>query len=48
MATNKRTKKEKIDRFKTQCRCLEYMAEILVSENYEIEPVIRISSYGNN
>ncbi len=48
MATNKRTIEEKIKTFKTQCRYLEYSAEIFVSENYDIEPVIKMSSYDDN
>jgi len=48
MATNKRIIEEKIEIFKTQCRLLEYSAEMLVSENYDIEPVIKMSNYGNN
>jgi len=37
-----RTREEKIEVFKTQCRLLERNAEMLVSENYDIEPVIKI------
>ena len=48
MATINLTKEEKIELFKIQCRRLEYMAEMLVSDNYDIEPTIRISNYGNN
>ena len=48
MATIKRTIKEKIEVFKTQCRLLEHNAEMLVSENYDIEPVIKMSNYGND
>lgn len=48
MATIKRTKEEKIKIFKMQCQFLEYNAEMLVSENYDIEPVIKMSNYGNN
>ena len=48
MATNKRTIQEKIEIFKIQCRRLEQNAEILVSEDYDIEPVIKIYSYGSN
>ena len=48
MATNNLTKEEKIELFKMQCRRLEYSAEMLVSDNYDIEPVIKISNYGNN
>lgn len=48
MATTKRTREEKIEIFKTQCRLLEHNAEMLVSENYDIEPVIKMSNYGNN
>ena len=46
MAANKITKK--IKRFKKQCLQLEYMAESLVSNNYDIEPVVKMSNYGNN
>ena len=31
-----------------QCRGLEYSAEMLVSNNYDIEPVIKIITHGNN
>lgn len=48
MATNKRTIEEKIELFKIQCQCLEHNAEMLVSDNYDIEPVIKMSNYGNN
>lgn len=48
MATSKRTIEEKIEIFKIQCRRLEYSAEMLVGENYDIEPVIKMSNYGNN
>jgi hypothetical protein len=48
MATNKRTIEEKIEIFKTQCRQLEHSAEMLVSDNYDIEPVIKMSNYGSN
>lgn len=39
---NNLTKEEKIELFKTQCRRLEYNAEMLVSDNYDIEPVIKM------
>ena len=42
------TREEKIEKFKAQCRCLEHSAEMLVSENYDIEPVIKMSNYENN
>lgn len=42
------TREEKIELFKIQCRRLEYTAEILISNNYDIEPVIKMSNYGNN
>lgn len=45
MATVNLTKEEKIKLFKLQCRRLEYMAEMLVSDNYDVEPVIKISNY---
>lgn len=45
MATSKRTIEEKIELFKIQCRRLEYSAEMLVSDNYDIEPVIKMSNY---
>ena len=48
MATSKRTIEEKIEIFKIQCRRLERNAEMLVGENYDIEPVIKMSNYGNN
>lgn len=48
MATIKRTKEEKIELFKIQCRRLEYCAEMLVSDNYDIEPVIKMSNYDSN
>lgn len=48
MATSKRTIEEKIEIFKIQCRRLEYNAEMLVGENYDIEPVIEMINYGNN
>jgi hypothetical protein len=48
MATTNLTREEKIELFKIQCRSLEYSAEMLVSDNYDIEPVIKISNYGNN
>ena len=48
MATTNLTKEEKIKLFKIQCRRLENSAEMLVSDNYDIEPVIKISNYGNN
>ena len=48
MATSKRTIEEKIELFKIQCRRLEYNAEMLVSENYDIEPMIKMSNYDNN
>ncbi len=48
MPTSKRTIEEKIELFKIQCRHLEYIAEMLVSDNYDIEPVIKMSNYGNN
>jgi hypothetical protein len=48
MEISKRTIKEKIETFKTQCRCLEHNAEMLVGENYDIEPVIKMSNYGTN
>ena len=48
MATINLTKEEKIEIFKIQCRRLEYNAEMLVSDNYDIEPVIKMSNYGNN
>lgn len=47
MATTKRTIEEKIELFKLQCRRLEYMAEMLVSDKYDVEPVIKISNYDN-
>ena len=43
MATNKITKEEKIKRFKAQCRQLEHMAESLVSDDYNIEPVVEMT-----
>ena len=45
MATTKLTREEKIELFKIQCRRLEYSAEMLVSDNYDIEPVIKMSNY---
>lgn len=48
MATTKRTIEEKIELFKIQCRRLEHSAEMLVSDNYDVELVIKISNYGNN
>jgi hypothetical protein len=48
MAAIKRTREEKIEIFKMQCRQLEHSAEMLVSDNYDIEPVIKMSNYGNN
>jgi hypothetical protein len=48
MTTIKRTREEKIEIFKTQCRLLEHNAEMLVSENYDIEPVIKMTDYGKN
>ena len=48
MATNKRTREEKIEIFKMQCQILEHSAETLVSDNYDIEPVVKISKHGNN
>ncbi len=48
MVTTKRTIEEKIELFKIQCRHLEHNAEMLVSESYDIEPVIKMSNYGNN
>lgn len=42
------TRKEKIERFKKQCQCLEYNVEMLISDKYDIEPIIQISNYGNN
>lgn len=42
------TREEKIEIFKKQCRCLECNTEMLVSDKYNIEPVIKISNYGNN
>lgn len=47
MATINLTKEEKIELFKMQCRDLEHNAEMLVGENYDIEPVIKMSKYGN-
>ena len=48
MATIKKTIEEKIEIFKTQCRLLEHNAEMLVSDKYDIEPVIKMSNYDNN
>lgn len=48
MTTINLTREEKIELFKIQCRRLEYSAEMLVSDNYYIEPVIKISDYDNN
>ena len=48
MATTKRTIEEKIELFKIQCRHLEHNAEMLVSENYDIEPVVKMNNYVNN
>ena len=48
MAAIKRTIEEKIEIFKTQCRLLEHNTEMLVGENYDIEPVIKMNNYGNN
>ena len=48
MATTNLKKEKKIELFKIQCRRLEYSAEMLVSDNYDIEPVLKISNYGNN
>ena len=48
MTTNKRTIEEKIKIFKIQCRQLEYNAEMLVSDKYDIEPVIKMSNYDSN
>lgn len=45
MAAINLTKEEKIELFKIQCRRLEYMAEMLVSDKYDVEPVIKISNY---
>lgn len=42
------TREEKIELFKIQCRHLEYSAKMLVSDNYDIEPVIKMSNYDNN
>lgn len=42
------TRKEKIEIFKMQCRCLEHSAEMLIGDKYDIEPVVKISNYGNN
>ena len=44
----KRTREGKIEIFKMQCRQLEHNAEMLVGENYDIEPVIKMNNYGNN
>ena len=44
----KRTREEKIEIFKIQCRLLEHNAEMLVSDKYDIEPVIKINNYENN
>ena len=41
------TKKEKIELFKIQCRRLEYSAEMLVSDKYDIELVIKMNNYGS-
>lgn len=48
MAIINLTREEKIEIFKIQCRCLERNAEMLVSDNYDIELVIKISNYVNN
>lgn len=48
MAIIKRTIEEKIKIFKIQCRFLEHNAEMLVSDKYDIEPVIKMNDYGNN
>jgi hypothetical protein len=48
MITNNLTKEEKIELFKIQCRRLEYSAEMLVSDDYDIEPCIKMNNYGNN
>lgn len=45
MATTNLTREEKIELFKIRCRRLEYSAEMLVSDNYDIELVIKISNY---
>lgn len=44
----KRTIEEKIKIFKIQCQRLEYNAEMLVGENYDIEPVIKMINYGDD
>lgn len=48
MTTINLTREEKIETFKIQCQYLEHNAEMLVSDNYDIEPVIKMSNYGNN
>ena len=48
MATSKRTIEEKIKIFKIQCQLLEHNAEMLVSDKYDIEPVIKMSNYDNS
>ena len=48
MTTNNLTKEEKIELFKIQCRRLEYNAEMLVSDDYDIEPVIKMNNYDKN
>ena len=48
MATINLTREEKVEIFKRQCRILERNAEMLVSDKYDIEPVIKMSNYGNN
>lgn len=48
MTTTKRTREEKIEIFKTQCRLLEHSAEMFVGEDYDIEPVIKMTNYGKN
>ena len=48
MTTIKGTREEKIEIFKMQCLHLEHNAEMLVGENYDIEPVIKMSNYDNN
>ncbi len=48
MATIRKTREEKIEIFKMLCRRLEHSAEMLVGENYDIEPVIKMINYGNN
>lgn len=48
MATTKRTIEEKIEIFKIQCQHLEHSAEMLVGEDYDIEPVIKMTDYGKS